>query len=452
MRRNILLKYDNIRKMSTKILVALSFTLVLISGLPQVTEAAGGSFYLAPSKGTFLIGSTFSISIFVDTKGNDINAVQVDLKFPADILQVTAPTTGESFILEWLTPPTYSNVGGFINFKGGIQEGIVTSAGLVSTITFRAKSSGIAKIEFLDTSKLLLRDGKGTPIPTTNFGGSYEILIPPHEGPKISSPTHPDSDIWYSDNTPAFFWEKQEGITDFSFSFSQNPHEIPDTAAEGSESTTFYQNVSDGIWYFHIRAKKNNIWGRTSHFETRIDTTPPEEFEPRIDLPSGFVFFNTKDVHSGIKMYEISILNISEIPTPAPFFVEATSPYKIPHKESGKYSVTVRAMDAAGNLKTAEAKFRMLTATISYIEGKGLQVKGILFPWWLIYIFLFISLAWIVFLTVYFLRRRPRFEKGIKEIEEALREIRKIEEKEREARQLKEKFEEEKEKLEEKLR
>ena len=171
-------------------------------------------------------------------------------------MQVTTPTAGDSFISEWLTPPTYSNTGGFINFKGGIPEGIVTSAGLVSTITFRAKSPGIAKIEFLDSSKILLKDGKGTPIPTNNIGGSYEILIPPHEGPEVSSPTHPESDVWYSDNNPSFSWEKEVGVTDFSFSFSQNAQEIPDGSSEGLKTTVSYEDIDDGVWYFHIRAKK----------------------------------------------------------------------------------------------------------------------------------------------------------------------------------------------------
>jgi hypothetical protein len=186
------------------ILLILSFLII-----PSVLGESA-SLNLAPSRGTFLVGSTFSISIFVDTKGNKINAVELELKFPPDILQVTSPTAGESFISEWLTPPTYSNVGGFINFKGGIPEGIVTSAGLISTVTFRARFSGIAKIEFLNSSKVLLADGEGTPIFTNNFGGIYEISVPPPEGPKISSPTHPDSDKWYSDSNPSFSWEKEE--------------------------------------------------------------------------------------------------------------------------------------------------------------------------------------------------------------------------------------------------
>ncbi|GAI08181.1 unnamed protein product, partial [marine sediment metagenome] len=289
--------------------------------------------------GTFFVGSTFSVSIYTNTKGAEINAIEVDLKFPPDILQVTSPTAGESFISEWLAPPSYSNTGGTISFKGEIPGGIVTSAGLISTITFRAKSPGVAKVEFLDSSRALLNDGKGTPIFTTNIGGVYEILIPLPEGPKITSPTHPDLDIWYSNSSPTFSWGKERGVTDFSFSFSQNSQENPDTVSEGNVILRSYDDVADGIWYFHLRAKKDGIWGRTSHFPVRIDTTPPQEFEPRVETHSFFVYFETRDRHSGVDHYEISVLNISKNPIVAPFFVEGTSPYKIAFKEPGRYSI-----------------------------------------------------------------------------------------------------------------
>ena len=426
----------------------LIFALLFTVALPVKAEVA--TLYLAPSKGTFFVVSTFSVSIYLDTKGNEINAAEVDLRFPPDILQITTPTAGESFISEWLTPPSYSNSGGTISFRGGIPGGIVTSAGLVSTITFRGRASGIAKVEFLDSSKILLNDGKGTPIFTTNFGGVYEILVPPPEGPKIFSPTHYDSDIWYSDSNPQFYWEKEEKLTDFSFSFSQNPQENPDNISEGDATLKFYDEVPDGIWYFHLRAKKNDVWGRTSHFPIKIDTTPPQKFELRVDLGSGFVYFDTKDLHSGLDHYEVSILDISETPMTSPFFIEATSPYKIPYQKPGKYNVIVRAYDKAGNSQTAEAKFRIISPALSYIEGKGIQVKGILFSWRLIYVILFLFLIAASYLIFYFSRRG--YKKGIKEIKEALTEIKKIEEREKETQRLREKFREEKEKLEEKLK
>lgn len=417
----------------------------------NLAEATDASLRLAPSKGTFLVGSTFSVSIYLDTKGNKINAVEVDLKFPPEILQITTPTAGESFISEWLTPPNYSNIGGTISFKGGIPEGILTSAGLVSTITFRGRASGTAKVEFLDSSKVLLADGKGTQVFTTNVGGVYGILIPPPESPAIFSSTHPDFGVWYRNSNPSFSWEKEEEVTDFSYSFSQIPLENPDTLSEGAEILKTYEEVPDGIWYFHLRSKKEEVWGKASHFGVKIDNCPPPKFEPRTDIFSGFIYFEAKDLHSGIDYYEISVLNITESPTATPFFIEATSPFKIPERQPGKYSVIVRAYDKAGNYQTAEIRFQILSPIIS-IEERGIQLRGIFISRWLILFILLILIGGLGYLLFYFSRRQLVFKKGIKEIKEALTEIEKMETREKEIERMKEKFKEEKGKLEEKLK
>lgn len=412
-------------------------------------ENKTASLYVSPASGTFLTGSTFSVSIFLNTKGNEINAIELNLKFPTQILQVTTPTSGESFISEWLTPPSYSNTDGTILFKGGIPEGIVTSAGLVSTITFRTKSAGKAKLEILDSSQVLLKDGKGTPMSVQKIEGIYQINIPAPEGPVVESSTHPDSTTWYPFSNPVFYWEKEPGVTDFSYSLSQNPMETPDTASEGDQTMKSYENIPDGVWYFHLRAKRNGEWGRTSHFEIKIDVTPPMEFDPGVDAYNGFIYFETKDSQSGIDRFDISIFE--DFPGQSPFFIEATSPYKIPLEKSGKYAVIVRAYDRAGNYREAERKFQLISSFLSYEQGKGISIKGFLLNWWVIYIILFCLVGAILYL-IFYLRNRTGLRRGIKEIGEALEEIKKIEEKEQKNRELEEKFKLEKNKLEERIK
>jgi len=362
-------------------------------------EAASAELYLSPSSGSFLVGSTFSVSVFLNTEGNEINAVGAELKFPPEILQVTSPTAGTSFITVWLTPPNYSNERGIVNFRGGVPGGITTSAGLISSITFRAIASGMAKVEFREGSRVLLNDGKGTDILTTKINGEYHILVPPSEGPKVFSPTHPNPNVWYSDSTPSFSWEKEEGVTDFSWSFDQNPSERPDGISEGGGTLASFTEVGDGIWYFHIRQKKEEVWGKTSHSQVRIDATPPNEFTPRVEIYTrlidyqAMVYFETTDNFSGISHYEVSLIDLSAAELSRSFFTEEMSPYQVPFKKAGKYNVIIKAVDKAGNTREAEARFRMVTPLISHIEGRGLEIRGILFPWWLIWILGFLLLG-----------------------------------------------------------
>lgn len=362
--------------------------LVIAYGIPQKSSGVGASLYLSPSSGSFLVGSTFTISIFLNTGGANVNTVWANLKFPPKILQVTTPAAGTSFFSEWLSPPNYSNEKGIISFQGGISGGIATSAGLISSITFRAIASGTAKIEFTEGSRVLSHDAKGTDILTNTLGGEYKILVPQPEGPNVFSPTHPDAAVWYSDSSPAFAWDKEEGVDYFSWSLSQNPHESPGGIYEGDQTFTSFEDIPDGVWYFHIKQKKQGAWGKTSHVAIKIDVTPPREFMPRIETYSrllgsqAMVYFETTDDFSGVEYYEVSVISLSETGLSRSFFTEELSPYKVPYKEAGKYNVIIRAVDGAGNIRENEVIFRLVTPIITHIQGEGLEIRGVFIPWW----------------------------------------------------------------------
>ena len=274
-------------KRKKRILLSLSFTVSFLFSLflPFFkTRAEGASLYLSPSSGTFFVGSTFDVSVFVNTGGQNINAVEVNLKFDPTKLQVASPSSGKSFIEVWVAQPSYSNTQGTMSFIGGTPTpGINTSSGLVSTVTFRAITPGETSVYFLDSSKVLRNDSQGTDILTSKSRGVYNIVIPPPEGPKVYSPTHPDQNKWYQDDNPTFSWEKEEGVTEFSYDISQDPWGTPDNSSEGDYTSVSYSEVEDGLWYFHIKAKKGEIWGGTSHYLVRIDSTSPAMFTPTVE-------------------------------------------------------------------------------------------------------------------------------------------------------------------------
>ena len=63
------------------IFLIFNFLFLILVFAPQGVKAEGASLYLSPQTGTFFVGSTFDVSIFVNTNENNINAVKVDLKF-----------------------------------------------------------------------------------------------------------------------------------------------------------------------------------------------------------------------------------------------------------------------------------------------------------------------------------------------------------------------------------
>ena len=333
----------------------------------------------SPRAGSFEEGSTFQVPILVNTRNRSINGLEIRINFDSSKLSIINQTGGVSIIGVWVEPPKYDNTKGTASYVGVIPGGITTAAGLVGTITFKAKSTGVATASIASNSKILLNDGLGTETVAEYGRASYTILAKAPEGVQIFSETHPYQTDWHTNNSPVLSWVKDAGVSGFSFELDSKPSTVPDNVVDTVESTTAFNNLNDGLWYFHIKAVKNNVWGNTGHFLVRIDTAPPAGFTPKIDYLMAaiiladrtLVSFFTTDNLSGINHYEVGIIDKSQPVTESPVFVEAQSPFQVPLQPDGKLEVIVRAVDNAGNVRdesvSVEAPFFLTKFVSDYI-------------------------------------------------------------------------------------
>src|SRR3989344_7779285 len=181
------------------------------------SKVEAASLLLIPSTGTFEAGSTFDVSVFLDTEGEIINAVDVSLSFPPNKLQLVSPSAGQSVVGIWAVSPKFDNQIGSVNFQGGIPGGIKASRGLLTRLTFRVKALGTISVNFLDSSRVLLHDGKGTNVLNNKTNGVYSLVSPPPAGPIVSSSTHPDAAIWYSNKNINLTWIEDSNPDGYSF-------------------------------------------------------------------------------------------------------------------------------------------------------------------------------------------------------------------------------------------
>ena len=101
--------------------------------------------------------------------------------------------------------------------------------------------------------------------------------------PEVFSPSHPDSSIWYQDNTPTLNWTTPpdvNNITGYYYVIDHEPSMRPTPASATfttNNSLTIDSSLSDGVWYFHIVATDslNNTSNQAAHFRIRIDTAGP---------------------------------------------------------------------------------------------------------------------------------------------------------------------------------
>lgn len=325
----------------------------------EVRPASTAELFFAPQSGTFQEGSTFEVPVFINTKGNNINAIELSIRFDPKKLAIVDPSGGKSIIGLWVQPPSYDNTKGVVTIVGGIPGGLTTTSGLIATMTFKVKGTGTSYVSIADTSKVLLNDGQGKALAYKVNRATYTLIPKPPEGVTIFSETHPFQEQWYNNKNPVFTWNTEAGVTGFSVAFDNMPNTIPETKITTTDPIYPANETGDGIWYVHVRAIKRGVWGNTSHFTARIDTTPPAEFTPTANYLSALVAnrslitFATTDALSGIDHYEVGVLDMSDPNTESPAFFETESPYQLPLTNIKNARVIVRAFDRAGNIRDA---------------------------------------------------------------------------------------------------
>jgi hypothetical protein len=329
--------------------------------------------FLSPRTATLLEGSTMEISVFVNTENTSINTVQLDLTFDPTKMIIISPSNANSSIGIFIDPPTFSNTKGTLNLSGVITNGIKTKSGLLTTITFKAISTGRAVVSISKSSKVLANDGLGTEVETQFDRGNYNILPVPPAGPKVFSETHPFQNLWYNNHNPQIAWDKDPGVTDFSYILDDKPFTVPDNDVDSTNTVVSYQDLSDGIRYFHIKAKKQGVWGPTTNFIIRIDTAPPAEFKPKFQFLTSsstdgvIVSFFTTDILSGLDHYEVGVLSKNRTPDELPIFQQSDSPYQFLLPPEGA-RVTIRAFDRAGNSIDESIDITSLTGVYNFLK------------------------------------------------------------------------------------
>ena len=89
-------------KQKIKLLLAISLTLAVFS-FPSLTLAA--ILYLTPSVQTVHQGDSFVAEVRLDTENEEINAVEISLVSPANLLEFVDFSKGDSILTLWADEP-----------------------------------------------------------------------------------------------------------------------------------------------------------------------------------------------------------------------------------------------------------------------------------------------------------------------------------------------------------
>lgn len=353
------------RKKSVKRFVPLFFAFCFL--LLASSTRASVLFFEPQAGGTVENGESFVASVYLDTEGQGVNALDVSVRFPADRLEVLDVSRGNSVLTLWIQDPSFDNEAGLVHFVGGIPGGGLFKTGLVGQITFRTKTEGQATLGWDGSSMVLLHDGRGTQDSVTFLDTTFEVTPEAADVPRVASRTHPDQARWYNDSRLVVGWKLADGAV-YSYALDHDPRLIPDETPDTPQGDLAflgdikYEALADGVYYFHLREgryqelevyshAKTLMWGRTRTFRAQIDTASPESLDASIGRDPSvfggklFVSFAATDGTSGVDRYEVWERSLG--------WQAAKSPYEL--RDRGRTGpIKVRVFDKAGNTTERE--------------------------------------------------------------------------------------------------
>lgn len=370
--------------------------------VPSATHAA--SLQFSPAIISRAVGETFSLTVFVESPRQAMNAASGMILFPPDKLEILRLSKAHSIMSLWAQEPTFSNTQGTFSFEGiALTPGYTGTYGVLVEITFQAKSAGEAEIRF-ESGALLANDGKGSNILDTLGSARLSITdensavpkkplvnAPVSNAPVLASPTHPDHTTWYAHAAPTFTWELPANAQEVRTAISPSAHTVPTVSHAEPITEKTVDPLSDGTHYFLVQIRTPRGWSEIGRYQVNIDTTPPDPFTLTFPLgkksldPRPVVVFDTIDKESGISHNEVKIDNAEPervSPQPEPNW------YPIPPQDPGVHTIIVTAVDEAGNTRSVSEDFTVDaidTPMITYYSentesGDAIQIRGSTYP------------------------------------------------------------------------
>lgn len=370
---------------------------IVISSLLLGQGVLAATVFLSPSSSSYFQNKSFSVTVYVSSDKQSLNAVSGNLTFPNDKLEVVSVSKSGSIFNFWVQEPSFSNASGKISFEGVVlNPGFQGNSGKLISINFKTKKSGSAKVAF-SAASVLANDGKGTNILSGTGGATFSIKEVVEEekpetvtepkkdtkpvtepevkpsslaAPVIISDSHPDSNSWYSTTTAVFNWRLPSGVKAVSLLVSDNAQSQPAVEYEPAISSKEIKDLDDGTWYLHASFKYDKGVSAVTHFPIKIDTVSPENLavspiaatEENKDTLQ--FLLSAEDKLSGLAYYEISF----DEQSPMRWGLEQGNVITAPALSAGKHQVKIKAYDLAGNSAEVAYEFEIASAGVPLIN------------------------------------------------------------------------------------
>lgn len=330
----------------------------------QYSSVSAATLQINSNSSVLSPGETAILSVVLNSESIAINNAEAVIKFSTELLDVISVSKNGSIFSLWVEDPSFSNSTGLVTFNGGVPTpGFTGTRGSVVSFVVRAKKAGSADFTFL-TAAVRANDGLGTNVLTSQLPVTVNIITPvvqPPEkpavvttpsllaAPVIYSSVYTNQNSWYSAKSGIITWVLPTNATAVQTYFNNNPNSVPSINYAPPISQKEVKNLTDGVWYFHLRYSVGDNWSEITHYKIQIDTQQPYDLVASlVKNNDGAISLNlsAKDALSGIDYYNMAIDGQPAIKVSA---TDAKNPVSLPKLSIGSHQVVVSAYDKAGN-------------------------------------------------------------------------------------------------------
>lgn len=292
------------------------------------TPAHAATLTLSSNTTTVTAGDIVTVTVWVNSSDEAINAAEGTLQFPSDELEALSIDKSNSVFSIWVQDPTFSNSTGEVDFSGGLPTpGYQGDGGEVLSVSFLAKSSGTATLSLAD-AEVNANDGMGTDVLTSTGTLGLTVTNPAATPPVVTTPTTPTTPSTSSTQTSQT---------------SQTSGTSSDTTPPVVSSSSFSYDAATGML---------SVWAKA------------------------------KDPGSGVASYSVSIDGGPLTTVPLASLVSDT--LQVPEHTSGTHTVVLTVTDNAGNKTSITGTFTvpsvpspsLIQLPTTMVSGDQLIVQG----------------------------------------------------------------------------
>ncbi len=313
----------------------------------------------SPDSGPFSKDSDQFISVIVDTGGESVNAIQINVTYNPDELEIYSLDDSSS-VCDYIIEKVINNKEGSLKFSCAIiHTANNTHNSTVVRLLIHPKVTGLVSLHFANGTSVKANDGLGTEVLRQTIDASYifldkiESLINKQESSTpgkviVYSMTHPNTERWYTNPNIQMVWSSKIGIINRYALTKDAPGTLKDTYSTTTASSIVVTAPTDGIYYFNVAEEIKGKLGAVTSLPIHIDMSAPEKVtlsasETQISHGSTVRFMvDATDITSGVASgYYVRVDDHLLYPVKGVTYM--------PFPEKGTFAVTARVFDKAGN-------------------------------------------------------------------------------------------------------